>query len=151
MSRLIDLSGKKFGSLLALSKVDGYSRTMWACVCSCGVTTVVQGQHLRSGHTKSCGCLVEKHGLEHTNTYNTWVAMKQRCLNQNSPDYARYGGRGITICDDWLDFINFFTDMGERPEGRTLDRVDNNRGYSKANCRWATPSEQASNRRPAKR
>lgn len=89
-----------------------------------------------------------RHGLTGSPTYNTWASMKQRCLNPNSPKYRLYGGRGITICDRWLKFENFLADMGERPPGLTLDRIDNDGDYEPGNCRWATSTQQIANRRP---
>lgn len=89
-----------------------------------------------------------KHGLSHSNTYRSWAGMIQRCTNPNNPRYKDWGGRGITVCQRWFMFINFYIDMGEKPHGTTLDRKDNSRGYSKANCEWATPKQQATHRRP---
>lgn len=88
-----------------------------------------------------------KHGKSNTPTYQSWVAMKKRCSYAKHPAYKHYGGRGITVCDKWQSFAGFYEDMGERPEGTDLDRLDNDSGYYKANCRWATPAEQACNRR----
>lgn len=90
------------------------------------------------------------HGMTATATYNSWSTMKQRCLNPRSPKYKSYGGRGIDVCPQWMTFEGFLADMGVRPDGLTLDRIDNDAGYSPDNCRWATPSQQIANRRPQK-
>jgi hypothetical protein len=91
-----------------------------------------------------------RHGLAGSPTYSSWAAMKQRCLNQNHPKYRNWGGRGIAVCDRWLKFENFLADMGERPVGKTLDRINNDGDYEPGNCRWATPAQQVANRRPQK-
>lgn len=131
-------------------------------ICQCGVKFSCKLAHIKSGNTSSCGCYNKqpdahagiKHGYAKgpkRNTYAIWAGMKDRCLNLNNPRYSSYGGRGITVCERWIKFEGFLEDMGEKPQGRSLDRVDNNRGYSKENCRWATPIEQQCNTRFNKR
>lgn len=129
----------------------------WTCVCICGKIKVIAGVSLKRGRTKSCGCwnnatrkLIHiKHGFYNTPTYDVWVNMKARCLNSKHPSYDNYGGRGITVSDSWLSsFINFLADMGTKPNNLSLDRIDNDLGYTKENCRWATTKQQSNNRRP---
>lgn len=161
MGKLKDLMGQKFGILTVISRVpnDKHGRAKWLCKCDCGNETVVQGNHLREGQTKSCGCLraelVSKaqatHRLTKSRTYKSWISMKTRCDDHKNEAYGNYGGRGIKVCDDWYSFENFLRDMGERPKGKTLDRKDNNKGYYKDNCRWATICEQENNRRNNRR
>lgn len=126
------------------------------CLCDCGTEIVVKFSAL--GHDRnSCGCLhrerasqlTAKHGMSTTRIYRIWSDMVRRCTWPNHQRYADYGGRGITVCKRWLEFENFYADMGDRPEGRSLDRINNDAGYSPENCRWATGSQQAKNRRPS--
>lgn len=152
-----DLTGQVFGRLKVVSRdFTKKPRSYWNCICRCGNSTVTKSNALMTGNTKSCGCLIReitksvntKHGYKNTRTYSTWQGMKNRCLNTKADDFHHYGGRGITVCESWAeDFTNFLTDMGERPEGRTLDRVDNSKGYYKENCKWATNAEQHKNKR----
>ena len=158
VNRPVDITGQRFGRLKALRlEPQGASRAFnWTCLCDCGSTVVVPGTKLRHGHTKSCGCLSVDtaaalnltHGLSKTSgAYRSWLSMRSRCLYPTHKDWHNYGGRGITFCRRWERFENFYADMGERPPGLTLDRKDNDKGYSKSNCRWATRSEQARNQR----
>jgi hypothetical protein len=156
---LIDLTGRRFGLLKVLG--DSGKRTprgavLWEVKCKCGVKKLVWGVSLRAGLAQSCGCkarMTHGHcrGGKRSGTYNSWRCAVRRCTDPTNQDYASYGGRGITVPARWLGkkgFVNFLADMGERPAGTTLDRKDNERGYSKSNCTWSTPAAQAINRRP---
>lgn len=161
-TRLKDMTGMTFGRLTVidrdLSKKGGAAH--WNCICNCGTMKSISGSSLREGLTQSCGCLcleriketVTTHAASRIGqrepTHIIWANMKARCYNTNRSDYHQYGGRGITVCDRWLNsYVNFLEDMGPRPKGLSLDRIDNNKGYSKDNCRWATPTEQNNNKR----
>lgn len=145
-SQAKDISGVRSGRLLALYPVakDKAHQIMWLCQCDCGNKTNVTATRLISGHTKSCGCLRvivgkenKTHGLRKSKEYSVWAGMRQRCNNTNNPSYKWYGGRGITISDEWASFQKFYVDMGPRPSANhTIERRDVNLGYSKENCYW---------------
>ena len=150
MGKLIDLTGLVFDRLTVISRATNnkWNKARWHCQCECGKTTTVTSDKLQSARTKSCGCIRIKHRMTSTPTYKSWESMRRRCMNSRAHNYYLYGGRGIAVCSRWLNsFENFYEDMGERPVGKSLDRIDNNGNYEPQNCKWSTPEEQQNNTR----
>lgn len=148
----IDISGRKFGKWIVIRRTDHKKVVRYICICECGTQREVLSASLRSGKSISCGCyqneIREKHvniRKVHKSTFNSWVGMRQRCKYKNHNEYHRYGGRGINYDPSWDDFEKFLSDMGAKPVGSSLDRIDNDKDYCKDNCKWSTREEQSSN------
>jgi hypothetical protein len=145
------LIGKRFGMLVVVSFSHSVGRgvTVWNCVCDCGASTTKRRYNILRPSTRSCGCTTASrtHGQCGSPTHRAWSNMLSRVNCPNLKRAKDYVGRGIGVCEEWRRFENFLRDMGQRPEGKTLDRIDNDAGYSKENCRWATPKQQGNNTR----
>jgi hypothetical protein len=153
--------GTKVGRLTAVERIENTpsGNEQWLFVCECGKNAKARLSDVSRGFKQSCGCLrneksaargraqLTTHGMFYTTEYNTWAQMIQRCTNPRNQAFKYYGARGITVCRRWSQFENFIADMGPRPPDRELDRIDNDKGYSPGNCRWATLSQQAKNKR----
>jgi hypothetical protein len=163
MSKLRNFTGEKIGRLTVIQRVpDERGRILWECKCDCGNTSYVTSDNLSTRHTKSCGCLLRERSLEanvthggtHSRLYRLWAGMKRRCYNTNDISYPNYGGRGITVCEEWHDFSNFRKwanesgyDESAPRELFSLDRIDVNENYCSDNCRWVTIDDQKRNKR----
>ena len=159
--RLIDITGHRFGRLVVQSRaVNSGHHLRWLCVCDCGQEKVVNSSHLKTGHTISCGCAASeatasrnvanaKHGMWRSSEFGIWTAMIKRCHSKNSKRYLDYGGRGITVCEEWrASFKAFYDHIGQRPSAaHSIDRIRNDEGYAPGNVRWATNIEQNNNKR----
>ncbi len=149
-NKVKDRSGERTGRLTAVRYLGS---SYWECACDCGSIKTVKAGHLQSGAVKSCGCLYREgnnrtHGMSNAPTWNSWSNMISRCYRTGDKDFHKYGGRGISVCEEWRgSFLSFYLHMGDRPKGKSLDRIDVNGNYGPGNCRWATPMEQNRNQR----
>jgi len=141
MPKFVNRAGQRFGKLLVLEEAgrDRLKKVLWRCRCDCGNELSVTSGALVTGNTTSCGCLIPnfKHGGTGKGSYNTWRAMIRRCTVLTDKDYAKYGGKGVKVCERWYDYANFVADMGEPNGDETLDRIDTYGNYEASNCRWA--------------
>lgn len=158
MGKFVNLAGQRYGRLIIISCVgrDKHGNSIWLCKCDCGNEKVIAAYQMKSGTTKSCGCLAHEftvkknttHGMAKTPIYNVWCAMKKRCLNPNDAFYYNYGGRGIKLSEKWSTFEGFYEDMGDTyKKGLTIERRDSNGNYCKENCAWDTRLVQGNNTR----
>lgn len=145
----IDITGHRFGRLVAVKPIGKQSgKIVWEFDCDCGNKANYLSFLPRAGHVVSCGCWRRRrNGLASSRSYQIWIKMIKRCNQKNDKDYINYGGRGIRVCKRWEVFENFYADMGEAPKGISIDRINNNGGYSKENCRWASQKTQHRNKR----
>ena len=149
-----DLIGEVFGALTVIEKIKIEHRNewQWKCICLCGNNKIISSSHLKlASKTLNHRCSRAFHGMSNSSTYKIWNGMHNRCYKPNTISYKYYGARGITICERWMVFENFLVDMGERPVGLSIDRIDNNGNYEPSNCRWATSKDQSLNTRRNKK